>query len=101
MIKLKISYLITTFKKSFAQFLTKIPLIYPESRGKYLWDNLAFMMRLLLLTLIPLDIGFGVNFMFQRGIPLTILITFMIIIDFLLRINTMCFINGVAAEDRL
>ena len=91
----------TTFKKSFATFLTKIPLIYPESRGKYLWDNFAFIMRLLLLTLIPLDIGFGVNFMFYKGMPLTIIITFMIIIDFLLRINTMCFINGIAAEDRL
>ena len=80
--------------KQIQNVFSKIPLIHPESNKKLIWDAILFMIRILLLVLVPLDIGFKTRLMFHSLQGVSILITIMIILDFLIRINTISYLNG-------
>lgn len=72
--------------------MTLVPLIHPESKHKMRWDYFVSLLRIIMLIIVPLDIGFETNFMDRSFF--TLIIMFIIVVDFIIRINTICFIKG-------
>ncbi|KAM3146296.1 hypothetical protein pb186bvf_001641 [Paramecium bursaria] len=87
--------------KQIQNVFSKIPLIHPESNRKLIWDAILFIIRILLLVLVPLDIGFQTRLMFHSLQGLSVWITITIILDLFVRINTVSYLNGQAIVDRM
>ncbi|KAM3131944.1 hypothetical protein pb186bvf_015957 [Paramecium bursaria] len=90
---------IEVFGRFIHQWIQLIPLFHPESNCKIVWDYFAVFFRIIMLTLVPLDIGYSTSFMDQSLI--TLFMIFIIMLDFTVRINTVCYIKGVAIKDRI
>ena len=82
------------------KFLLNIELIYPESKKKYYWDHLALIFRIILLYIVPLEICYEINILYTN-IWLSTSIILVILFDLLIRLNTVCFINGTVITDRI
>lgn len=87
--------------KSITDSLSKIPLIHPESEHKMIWDYCATFIRIVLIILIPLEISFKPLILFESGIIFTIFALIIMILDILLRLNTVYYLNGKAIYDRM
>ncbi|CAD8109279.1 unnamed protein product [Paramecium sonneborni] len=87
-------------RKYIYEILSKIPQIHPESLKKIVWDYWTILFRLLLLIMIPLEIAYQPQFLFDKSMGLTISIIFILIIDNILRFNTICYLSGQAVYDR-
>ncbi|KAM3142008.1 hypothetical protein pb186bvf_005881 [Paramecium bursaria] len=96
--KEKVYKTIESVKKNLLYVMTLVPLIHPESKHKMRWDYFVSLLRIIMLIIVPLDIGFQTKFM-NRSF-LTFLIMFIIVVDFIIRINTICFIKGQAIRER-
>lgn len=79
--------------------INKIPIAQPESLFKMLWDFFASVFRIMLVLLIPLEIAFEPDILFDNYIFLTAIILTILQLDFLIRINTQCYKNGAAITD--
>ncbi|CAD8070700.1 unnamed protein product [Paramecium sonneborni] len=88
------------FKKYAHDLISKIPLIHPETPKKIVWDYSTIVFRLILLILIPLEISYKPNILFDQLISLTITIIMILIIDNILRLNTIFYQHGHAVFDR-
>ncbi|CAD8086638.1 unnamed protein product [Paramecium primaurelia] len=77
-----------------------IPLIQPESLFKIYWDLFAVVFRIILVILIPLEVAFHTQMLFQDNTALTVIICIVLIMDFFIRINTQQYLNGQAIRDR-
>ena len=75
-------------RKYFHDLISKIPLIHPETPKKIVWDYSTIVFRLILLILIPLEISYKPNILFDQFVSLTITILMILIIDNILRLNT-------------
>ncbi|CAD8200745.1 unnamed protein product [Paramecium octaurelia] len=80
--------------------ITKIPIIQPESLFKMYWDFFTSIFRILLLILVPLEIAFKPEILFNNLIYITYVILFILQLDFLIRINTLTYKNGYAIKDK-
>ncbi|CAD8105660.1 unnamed protein product [Paramecium sonneborni] len=86
--------------KFLQNLIDKIPLIQSESLFKMQWDLFAVVFRIILVFLIPLEVAFQTQIMFDKNIILSIIIIVILIMDFLIRINTQQYLNGQAIKDR-
>ncbi|CAD8107182.1 unnamed protein product [Paramecium primaurelia] len=80
--------------------INKIPIIQPESLFKMYWDFFTSIFRILLLILVPLEIAFKPEILFNNLIYITYVILFILQLDFLIRINTLTYKNGYAIKDK-
>ncbi|CAD8179143.1 unnamed protein product [Paramecium pentaurelia] len=80
--------------------LSKIPQFHPESPNKLMWDYFITIIRLILLILIPLEIAYTPGILFVQILPLTTLLSSLLLFDVLIRLNTICYIKGHAVLDR-
>ncbi|CAD8200400.1 unnamed protein product [Paramecium pentaurelia] len=78
----------------------KIPLVQPENDFKLYWDIFASLFRVILVILVPLEISFHTQILFQNYVGLTLTILFILQLDLFIRINTLCYENGKAITDR-
>ncbi|CAD8198652.1 unnamed protein product [Paramecium pentaurelia] len=78
----------------------KIPLVQPENDFKLYWDIFASFFRVILVVLVPLEISFHTQILFQDYVGLTLTILFILQFDLFIRINTLCYENGKAITDR-
>ncbi|CAD8103191.1 unnamed protein product [Paramecium sonneborni] len=78
----------------------KIPIIQPESIFKMYWDIFTSFFRLILLVLVPLEIAFKPEILFNNLIQLTYVILIILQLDFLIRLNTLTYRNGIAIKDK-
>ncbi|KAM3146298.1 hypothetical protein pb186bvf_001643 [Paramecium bursaria] len=84
------------------RILTKqITLIHPNSNGKFIWDIVVFIVRMVLLVIVPLDIGFQTGILFNSEYGITVVINVIIQLDFLVRSCTIHFLNGKLITNRL
>ena len=81
--------------------LSKIQLIHPHSNGKFIWDIIVFIIRIILLIIVPLDIGFQTGILFNSEYGITVVINVIIQLDFLVRSCTIHFLNGKLITNRL
>ncbi|KAM3142009.1 hypothetical protein pb186bvf_005882 [Paramecium bursaria] len=89
---------IQSIKKKIGNILALVPLFHSESSYKMAWDYIAVIFRIIMLILVPIDVGYQTNFMMQG--QMVLITVLLIILDFLIRINTICFIKGQAVRDR-
>ncbi|CAK61356.1 unnamed protein product (macronuclear) [Paramecium tetraurelia] len=87
-------------RKSIYEILSKIPQVHPESLKKIVWDYFTIVFRLLLLILIPLEIAYNPQILFEKLLGLTVTIIIILIVDNILRLNTICYLSGQAVYDR-
>ncbi|CAK63158.1 unnamed protein product (macronuclear) [Paramecium tetraurelia] len=80
--------------------ITKIPIIQPESLFKMYWDFFTSIFRILLLILVPLEIAFKPEILFNNLIQITYVILVILQLDFLIRVNTLTYKNGYAIKDK-
>ncbi|CAD8187429.1 unnamed protein product [Paramecium pentaurelia] len=78
----------------------KIPIIQPESLFKMYWDFFTSFFRIILLILVPLEIAFKPEILFNNLISITYVILMILQLDFLIRINTLTYRNGIAIKDK-
>ncbi|CAK93714.1 unnamed protein product (macronuclear) [Paramecium tetraurelia] len=78
----------------------KIPIIQPESLFKMYWDFFTSIFRIILLILVPLEIAFKPEILFNNLISITYVILMILQLDFLIRINTLTYRNGIAIKDK-
>ncbi|CAD8093943.1 unnamed protein product [Paramecium primaurelia] len=88
------------FKKYIHELVSKIPQIHPETPKKIVWDYWTIVFRLILLILIPLEISYKPNILFEQLVGLTITIIIILIIDNIFRLNTIFYQHGHAVFDR-
>lgn len=67
---------------------------------KLLWDYFAAIFRIILIILMPLEVSFYTKIMFKNYYVLTYLIIIVLVLDVLIRINTIVYLNGNAIVDR-
>ncbi|CAD8111551.1 unnamed protein product [Paramecium sonneborni] len=80
--------------------LSKIPQFHPESPKKLMWDYFITLIRLILLVLIPLEIAYAPGVLFEQILPLTTLLSSLLLFDVIIRLNTICYVKGHAVLDR-
>ncbi|CAD8115513.1 unnamed protein product [Paramecium sonneborni] len=80
--------------------INKIPIIQPESLFKMYWDFFTSIFRILLLILVPLEIAFKPEILFNNLIFITYVILLILQLDFLIRINTQTYKNGYAIKNK-
>ena len=81
--------------------LNKIPLIYPESKLKMLWDAVVTLARFYFIYVIPMDLAWEMqSFMFDILIIPTSLMLTLLIIDFVLSFNNAYYEFGSIVTDR-
>ena len=76
-------------------------MVHPNSNGKFVWDIAVFIIRIILLIIVPLDIGFQTGILFNSEYGITVVINVIIQLDFLVRSCTIHFINGKLITNRL
>lgn len=64
------------------------------------WDYFATCIRIILVLLVPLEISFETAILFHSAQALTEFIIVTIVLDIVVRINTVYYLNGVAIVDR-
>lgn len=75
--------------KVFQFLLSKLPIIYPATRFKIIWDIIAIVARLYFLYLIPLDLAWGnYSFMFDMYLNITQIMIFLLVVDVIIGFNT-------------
>lgn len=80
--------------------IDRLPLVSPESTFKFAWDIWTTLFRGILFLLIPLEIGFSPDILFGTVLPLTIIMLIFFFLDLAVRVNTVCYVTGVAVKDR-
>lgn len=91
---LALSKCISRCNKQLSEWFGKIPQVHPESTSKLIWDYCTTIVRMILLIMIPLEISFQPLLLFDRLIPLTILLMFILVMDTIIRLNTIRYIKG-------
>lgn len=64
------------------------------------WDFFTSFFRIILLILVPLEIAFKPEILFNNLISITYVILMILQLDFLIRINTLTYRNGIAIKDK-
>ncbi|CAD8187163.1 unnamed protein product [Paramecium octaurelia] len=82
-------------------FIKKIPLIYPESKLKLIWDGIVTAARFYFIFIIPLDLAWEMEqFMFDFLIIPTSLMLALLIIDYIISFNQAFYEFGSIVTDR-
>ncbi|CAD8192068.1 unnamed protein product [Paramecium octaurelia] len=99
--QLKINKLQSLLFQKWNYCLNKIPLIYPESKLKMLWDAIVMLARFYFIYVIPMDLAWEMqSFMFDILIIPTSLMLTLLIIDFILSFNNAYYEFGSIVTDR-
>lgn len=80
--------------------LSKFPQFHPESPKKLLFDYFISIIRIILLILIPLEIAYTPGIAFKELRIFTMILTTLLALEILIRLNTICYVKGHAVLDR-
>lgn len=89
-----------TWKKNILDDINKIPVIHPESTKKLIWDYFMTSLRIVLMILLPLEIAFQPGIVFEEANIFTAVTILLTIVDTLIRLNTVYYVDGKAINDR-
>jgi hypothetical protein len=100
--EMKIHSIIQLVKASINKQLDRIPVLQPESGYKIVWDYFATLARVILLIFIPLEIAYQPQILFNpENSIVTILMVVLLAFDGMLRLNTVCYVEGQAIYERM
>lgn len=64
------------------------------------WDFFTSFFRIILLVLVPLEIAFKPEILFNHFTYITYVILVILQLDFIIRINTLAYVNGIAIKNK-
>ncbi|CAD8126309.1 unnamed protein product [Paramecium sonneborni] len=89
-------------RNSFNKNLDRVPILYPSTKFKILWDTISVLTRLYFTFVIPLDIGWQYqSFIFYDFKAVSIIALLFIIFDLILSLNTAYYKDGQLVTNRM
>ncbi|CAK87680.1 unnamed protein product (macronuclear) [Paramecium tetraurelia] len=80
--------------------LKMLPIIYPQSVSKIIWDLCLCIVLIYFFIMIPLELAFNNSIMYFQSIWLTVPFYLFLIIDYLMKMNTVYYEYGQPIIDR-
>jgi potassium voltage-gated channel Eag-related subfamily H protein 7 len=88
MLKLKIWHFFDRILQRLSALQRQIPLIYPESKGKVVWDTILCGIRLYFMFVIPIQLAFPQELLYSSLLMVTLLFTCVLVIDVIISFYT-------------
>lgn len=75
-------------------------MVEPDSAYKLIWDIITSIVRAYFIYWIPIEITYRPRFLFDDGVILTVILVLTLIVDVLIRLNTVYYVAGQAIRAR-
>jgi hypothetical protein len=80
--------------------LKKVPLVYPQSLTKIIWDIVLCLVLIYFFITIPIEIAFNNSLLYDVNGPITITCIVFLLMDYLLKMNTVYYEFGKPVTGR-
>lgn len=84
----------------FTKAMKPIPLVYPQSLFKIIWDFILCLVLIYFFVSIPIDVSFNNGLLFRKNLYISITSIWFLFCDYIIKMNTIYYEFGKPVTDR-